>query len=336
MQEKIKISVPETVLTTLKSDCADFSVVKANGGINFNAFINDLIVNYYETFSASDISAYEKLNAALLIIPEKYREKAIDDVFKILSKSHTVSAQKEKTVTFSFKPTKSSEKAVVFIENALIKSESLSSFYRRMFSDYASKPKTEREKIIFKENYDLITESIKKSVKVLIDTKNGSVKSTSVYKIAAAKDELFNYVLSTDGFKLYTIRLANVKTVSLMKDKAEISDEDKNVFNRQIRSGAQYQIFRGENELVKVKMSDKGKFLFKKIYLYRPVPIKTEGNYYYFDCSVNQATHYFKRFGKDGIIVAPKSAADIMRDFYAAAARRCADVLSNENDKLKK
>lgn len=330
MQEKIKVSLPESVLTKLKSDCLDFLIVKESGEINFNAFINALVVNYFEAFAFSEISTYEKLDDALKIIPEKYREKVIGDVLKIVSKTQPVAVEKEKTAAFSFKPTKNSEKAVVYIENALIKNESLSSFYRRLFISYASKPKTEREKIIFKANYDLISESVKKGVKVLIDTKNGSIKSTSVYKIAAAKDELFNYVLSSDQKRLYTIRLANIRTVSLIKDKALILSDEKEIFDRQIRSGAQYPIFKGETELIKVKMSDKGRFLFKKIYLYRPAPVKIEGHYYYFDCSVNQATHYFKRFGGDGIIVAPKSAAEIMRNFYECAARKCSEAVYKE------
>ena len=54
MDEKIKISLSKNTLDVLKKDCADFKVVKENGQPNMNAFINTLIVNFYETFSASE------------------------------------------------------------------------------------------------------------------------------------------------------------------------------------------------------------------------------------------------------------------------------------------
>ena len=42
--------------------------------------------------------------------------------------------------------------------------------------------------------------------------------------------------------------------------------------------------------------TEKGKVLFERIYLYRPVPTKIEGDVYTFECSANQALYYFERF----------------------------------------
>ena len=54
MDEKIKISLSKNTLDVLKKDCVDFKIVKENGQPNMNAFINTLIVNFYEAFSASE------------------------------------------------------------------------------------------------------------------------------------------------------------------------------------------------------------------------------------------------------------------------------------------
>jgi len=108
--------------------------------------------------------------------------------------------------------------------------------------------------------------------------KGDEIKNASVYAVASSKEELYNYVLSTDGQNLYTLRLANVKSVSLLTKKAEIPEDIKQIFDRQIRCGAQYPIFKNETDLIKVILSQKGKYLFKKIYLYRPTPVKIEND----------------------------------------------------------
>ena len=77
MDEKIKISLSKNTLDVLKKDCADFKIVKENGQPNMNAFINTLIVNFYEAFSASEETLHEDVKTALSIIPDYYKEKSL-------------------------------------------------------------------------------------------------------------------------------------------------------------------------------------------------------------------------------------------------------------------
>ena len=87
MEQKIKISLSKTTLDVLKKDCEDFRIIKENGEPNFNAFINTLIVNYYESFSASEETLYEELKSAISIIPDYYKSKVFDNVIKIFNKN---------------------------------------------------------------------------------------------------------------------------------------------------------------------------------------------------------------------------------------------------------
>ena len=322
MDEKIKISIPKSVLDTLRSDCKNFNILKNDGSPNFNAFINTLILNYYETFSANEEALHDDIRKTLEFIPDRYKEDTFVNLVRIIAKKETAFITDE-TTTFSFKPTVSSEKATTFIKNVLLSSESLSSFYRRMFVSYVSKTQPQRELIIFRKNYELLLRSVKKGVRVFMMTRGGSpLSDASVYGVFSAKEELYNYVLSTDGRSLSTIRLANVKEVSLLTKSADISQETKKIFERQVRCGVQYPVFSAEPELIKVKFSEKGLFLFKKIYLYRPTPVAVDGNIYYFDCSENQAIYYFKRLGSDAVILEPKNVADAMRAFYSNTLRK--------------
>ena len=61
MEEKIKISLPKTLLELLKKDCQDFKILKDDNKTNMNLFINTLIANFYEEFSAHEEQLHEDM-----------------------------------------------------------------------------------------------------------------------------------------------------------------------------------------------------------------------------------------------------------------------------------
>ncbi len=323
MEEKIKISLAKDTLELLKKDCLDFKIVKQNGSCNFNSFVNLLIINYYETFTAKEEILYDEIRNAISVVPNCYQEKVFGDVVKLFAKQNYSTTDKHNNTTFSFKPTKVSEKAITYINQIILKEESISSFYRRMFAAYSKLTKNEREKIIHKENYDLLTKAIKKGVQVCIVMNSNEVfNNSSIFAVAPAKDELFNYVLVCSGKQNYTLRLANVHSVSLLASKKLIPDENEKLFEKQVACAVQYPMYNTDNEPIKVQLSEKGKKLFEKIYLYRPTPIKIEGDIYTFDCSAKQLTFYFERFGDSALILSPKRLGIYMRNYYHYAVKK--------------
>ena len=323
MDEKIKISISKDTLEVLQKDCADFKILKENGTPNQNAFINALVVNYYETFSASEETLHEELKSALENVPEYYREKAFLGVVKVLAKNSEDTTNKKNTVTFSFKPTKTSQKAVLHIQRILLSTESLSSFYRRMFTSYAQKTKNEREKIIHKENYDLLQKALSRNTKVCLQLHSGTIiNDVSIYSVSASKDELFNYVLGYNGKQNVTVRLASVKHVAPLPFTAFIPEENVELFKRQIVCGAQYPMYNTDNQPIRVQLTPQGKALFDKVYLYRPTPESIDGDIYTFNCSAKQILYYFERFGSEALILSPKKLGVFMRNYYHFAAKK--------------
>ena len=330
MTEKIKISVPERTYELLRKDAKDFRVLKPSGEENLNAFINRLVVNFYEEFSADDERLRESIKGALSDIPEKYAKEAFSAVMNAITKR-----EKEenlgKSVALSFKPTKLSESVTIYIENVLLKNEAISSFYRRLFIAYSKKLKNEREKIIHKQNYELLINAVKKELQVCISLDNGHVyNDVSVYAIESAKDELFNYVLCFSDKKNRTLRLAKIKTVSILAKNATIPEESQGMFNRQIACGAQYQIYSTDNEPIRVQLSTKGRELFDKIYLYRPIPMEIDGDVYIFNCSANQVLYYFERFGSEALILSPKKLGIFMRNYYYFALKKYRSIYGKD------
>ncbi|MBQ2718230.1 MAG: hypothetical protein IJF75_06500 [Clostridia bacterium] len=331
MYEKIKVSVPKSIYELLNKDAEDFRILKPNGKPNLNAFINSLIMNFYEDFSADDQELIDKINKALFGVPEKYAKTAFDGIIKAISSREKGGLDGEKSVAISFKPTKVSESVVVHIENVLLKNESLSSYYRRMFIAYAKKTKTEREKIIHKQNYELLCRAIKKEVQVCLSLESGDVfNEMSLYSITPAKDELFNYVLYYGDLKNKTVRLSKIKTVSLLAKKSEIPSKNAEMFARQVRFGAQYPIYSTDDQPIKVQLTEKGKDLFKRIYLYRPIPTEIDGDVYTFECSANQVIYYFERFGSEALILSPKRIGKFMRNYYYFALKKYRSIYGRD------
>ncbi len=330
MIEKIKITLPQSTLALLRKDCADFLFLKKDRTPNLNDFLNTLIVNYYEAFSASEEKLHDDMSKALFSVPEAYRKKALDAVLQILAKREKQQYE-GKSASLSFKPTKESERATIMIEHVLLHDESLSSYYRRLFLSYAQKSKNEREKLLCRQNHELLTHAVKKGVQVCLSLQNGTViNNASVYAVAPSKDELFNYVLSYDGEKNKTVRLAKIRTVSLLPGKANIPEDCAALFERQIACGAQYPMYATDDTPIRVQLSEKGKMLFEKIYLYRPTPTKIEGDIYTFECSANQVLYYFERFGDSALILSPKRLGISMRNYYHYAAKKYRSIYNKE------
>ena len=328
MEEKIKISIPSFTKDILLKDCANFSFYKDENTINKNLFINTLIVNYYEKFSNDEKEFHDELASVLIDNMPTYKEEVLEGIIKVLSKRNKIDNKENKTVSLSFKPTKISSKTIEYINNILITNESISSYYRRLLTSYVHKPMNERELIIFNDIYKTLLDSINKKQKVCIFLNNKVIyKDVSVYAIEASKDELFNYVLFVDSKNTnHTIRINKIRNVTLSLKKSEISEDSKALFDKQIRVGVQYPTIKGENETIIIKLTNEGKSLFKKLYLYRPVPIKIEGDLYYFDCSYQQANQYFRRFGKNAIVIAPAKLGISIKQYFKSANKEYRNI----------
>ena len=320
MLEKIKITVPKSTYEILIKDCENFNFYKSDEILNKNLFLNTLIVNYYEKFCANEENFKEKILKVINDNVDKNQNELLEQIINTIRKNENNESEK-KTETINLKPTKLSEKHILFIENNLLGNNSISAFYRNLFNSYAHIPQNYRELIIFKETYDALTQSIEKDRAVCITLNNNEViKCASVYKVESSKEELFNYVLINQKNTTMTLRLSKIKYVSLLNEKRNITDKCQMIFDRQIKYGVQYPFYTFYDEPVIVKMTDRGKDLFKRIYLYRPTPDKIEGNLYYFNCSHNQVMHYFKRFGYDAMIISPIELAESMKKYYYLAS----------------
>ena len=152
MTEKYKIYIPEDIKSRLANDAELFEFTKSDGSVNLNAFLKELLINYFEPYrerkekllntilsDLSELSSISKTDADVLadrIINTYLR----DDIS--FSRSNAVI-----TLTVSGR----SLEIINTIENNLLTDISLSQYMKDMFISYLSISRGNRERIIFKE-----------------------------------------------------------------------------------------------------------------------------------------------------------------------------------------
>ena len=307
--EKLRISIKKSVYDLLIKDASSFNILKRNGEINKNEMINRLIIFYYEEYTSSNKERLEAISRsvkAYVDLDDYDLTNLSNDILKRINALSTIKDLDDETVILSFKPTKESETIISYIIDNLINNISISSFFSMMFESYSNIVKSQRERIIFKDNYDKLIKAIHKNREVFVRLKNNIAPNFkgAIYTLEAS-EEMYNYCLFYIDNKIVTIRLANIEDVKLLTDASSIPEEVQDYMDLQVDHGIQYTFNENDLEDVVVELSENGKKLYEKIYIFRPIYYKVEGNLYYFKGSHIQILSYFKRFGKDGIIISP-------------------------------
>lgn len=320
--EKIKISLSKYTYEILTKDMENFEIVKDNGELNKNEFLNRLIINYTDTFSNESKEQIERIDTII----DRYVD--LDEIDKINLGNELVKSFRENmffhdidgtSVIVSVKPTKMSEPIITYLFDEVIQNQSISSYFREMFDSYANLTQNTRERIIFKDVFNELVKSIEKSKKVFVTLRNKDKTriTASLYHLADSKDELFNYCLFQlpSGF-LQTIRLSKIASVKILNEPASFKDENIPLLEFQAQYCIQHPVGKNDFDEVKVHLTEVGKKLYKKIYLYRPNYIRSEGDDYYFLGSHDYIFNYFIRFGRHAIIQEPLYLKKKMEDFY--------------------
>lgn len=325
--DKIKISISKYTYDILLKDMDAFLMYKVNGELNKNEFLNKLIVNYYDEYSLESKEQESIINRLI----SKYITN-IDPLDKISLSSEIASSIKdnlffsnsdEGSIIINLKPTKASIPIIDLIINKNINNKSISSYFREMFDSYVNLTQNLRERIIFKSTYENLILSLAKSKKVFITFRNEKSWpiTASLYCLKDNKEEMFNYCLFDVSGTPMTIRLAKIASIKLLNEQAYIKEDLIPLFEFQINNNIAYPIEQKDFDIVKVKLSETGLKLYKRIYLYRPNYYNIEGDIYYFRGSHAQIESYFRRFGRHAIILEPYYLKEKMKKFYKDGLR---------------
>ena len=332
-QDKINIYVPREVGELLDRDIEMFEVFKPDGvTLNRNQFLTQLIVGYYDAYARELQDKYEAIMRELSPIQtdRKTREQIASNILDQLSLPKTSKRVGRTAEHFSLKPTNKTESLIQKIRGEIEKTDYVSRYLARMLMSYSEKPFSQRERIVFKDNYDMLAACCKKLQPVYFCTagKKSIIHEVIPYMIVTGPEELYNYLLCqeenerTHQPEARAYRLNRIQGLKRSVKTVPFHDSVKQQLEVMRKQGPQYAI--NDDTEVCVRLTSKGRDMYKKIYFGRPAYIREEiqpdGCYQYYRCSHNQLVLYFRRFGAEAEIVSPETLRNSMAEFFHSAA----------------
>lgn len=317
MEEKIKINISPMTMEILSNDMEKFAFSK-NNKLQQNAFLNILINNYYQEFIKTKENQINLIDSVLQG-SNKNSKALASEIAEKLSKND-VKDLKPFSVTLNFKPSHIATSAIEYICYYCLKEYSLSEFLRMLLVSYTRLHPLTREKIIFKDFVENINQAINKRVNIIYRLKeNSSLKQGRPIVMVSSKEELFNYLILKKDNVIISVKLSNFKYISLIKESYNLSQNDLDIVEKMQFNNPSF-LYQGKEEEIHVQLTYEGERMYSSHYIHRPPYIKKDNGDYYFNCSYFQAFIYFQRFGKEAIIVSPKSLQKKLLTFYQKAA----------------
>ena len=321
MTEKYKIYIPEEMKSRLANDAELFGFLKKDGSVNLNAFLKELLVNYFDRYRERKDQLLNTILSDLNAFSSISKEDAAAIADKIIN-TYMKSTETKDTHSCAVTLTVSRRSANVMqaIENNMLAEVSLSRYLNDLFSSYLSIPRSRRERIIFQDVFDDLSTAINNNSVTTFSTTTAPdhVFTVRPYLIAASKEEQCNYILCTDNETglSRSFRISRIRALYLTGEKFS--------YDEKIRSELQKIAIRSpesatRNVDAEVRLTDRGIQKFRVILKNRPDVLRKDGNTYYFNWPKFQLEEYFKRFGEDAVIVSPEECRESMKIFYDKA-----------------
>lgn len=321
MTEKYKIYLPEEMKARLLNDAELFDFIKKDGSVNLNAFLKTLLVNYFDQYRETKANLLDTILSDLSAFSSISSEDANAIAGKIINTYMYYSEFKPgRNAAITLTVSGASLEVMRTIENNMLTQVSLSQYINDLFSAYLAISRKDREKIIFKDTFDKLNSAISKnSILTFSSTSTPELVFTiRPYLIASSKDEQCNYLLCTDHisglprtfrisriFSLYTSPNKFTPDENIKRELQEIAIRSPQTASKSVEA--------------KVYLTDRGMKNFHVITKNRPDVLRKDGNTLYFNWPKKQLEDYFKRFGKDALILAPEESHQAMKSFYKKA-----------------
>ncbi len=324
MTEKYKIYISGETRSRLENDAEFFEFIKKDTSVNLNAFLKTLLVNYFDRYRRESDELRSSIMQDLSGIPalaEQEAARLADRIVRTYIKNEP--AVKGRSTAITLTVSGASFEIIRIIENNLLRDISLSQYLRDLFYSYLSIPRNEREAIIFRDTYEDIHKALQAHRVLSFTTaaaENNTVFSAEPYLIAPSKEEQCNYLICVDraGRVARTFRISRLRSVFVTSDTFSVDPElQQELLEKSTRSPHSVSPVIHAT----VHLNKYGKKKYRSITKNRPPVSKIEGDTYYFDWPAVQLIEYFKRFGRDAVVLSPASLKEALRKHYYYALR---------------
>ena len=320
MTEKYKIYLSEDIKTRLATDAELFEFTRENGTVNLNGFLKELIVNYFDQYRNDNEEFLKSLLGELTSAKELKPRTAsalADKIIRTYINNKDSGTGKSAVITLTVSG--ASYEIIQIIENNLLKDNSLSGYIKDMFLSYLSIPRNKREEIIFKDTYESINKAISEGRQLSFSSKGHDRKViVEPYLIATSKEEQFSYLLCHDrrAKKNRSFRISRLSNVFITSN---TFTKDPKIEDELVRKGLRSPHSMSEDIHAVVKITERGRQMYTIIVKNRPYVTYIDGDEYHFDWPEMQLEDYFRRFGKDAVVIEPKSLRTKLRNYYSRA-----------------
>lgn len=287
-----------------------------------STFFNNIFTNYYQLATSSiniKVNNYRKSMISLLgddkVIINKLVDNYTKELIEIINynkvKVNSKRLNKDgKYVETKFKLNNSNFEILNNIQLHEYYKNKDRLYLNSIFEEYTKLNGFQREKIYFKNFIDLFEKATKINNCKLRITLNKTSSSKKAFSfifnplgIYTEDTKSYGYLAGTKDNEPFVIRINRIANMSLE-------------YNDKIDSS----VLLGLNDLIKemgimyiasdlkefrVKLTDKGVYIFNRTLNMRPDVTLVEGNIYTFKCSEFQFENYFFKFGKEAIVLSP-------------------------------
>ena len=321
MTEKYKIYIPEDMKYRLTNDAELFEFFKKDGSVNLNAFLKQLLVTYFDPYR----SRKEELQNTILSdldgltsISKSDANTIADKIINTYLRDNAMHSDKSSTITLTVSGR--SLDVIHTIENNLLNNTSMSQYLKDLFQSYLSIPRNDREMIIFQDTFEDLKDAIKKEQVITFSstTAPNQIFSVMPYIIAASKEEQCNYLLCCDT-RTGNPRSFRVSRINSIFPTNHSFTPDPDIIQQLKEAAIRSPQSASKNVIAQVKLTQRGVHRFHVIVKNRPDVLKIEGDVYYFNWPLRQLEEYFKRFGKDALIISPVECIESMIIFHGSA-----------------
>ena len=323
MTEKYKIYISEDTKTRLINDAELFEFTRTDGTVNLNGFLKELIVNYFEQYRKDNDELLQNMLNDLTSVKSLKSKDASELAGRIISTYiNNKDSGTGKSAVITLTVSGESYNIIRIIENNLLSDNSLSGYIKDMFLSYLSIPRNKREEIIFRPTYEAVNKAIREN-RILTFTSTNSKNQGPVrvepYLIATSKEEQFSYLLChTSQYKYmdHTFRISRLRNVFVTSD---TFIRDGKIAERLTAMGMKHPHSAASDIHAVVRMTERGKQMYKLIVKNRPSVTSIDGDRYTFDWPEMQLEDYFRRFGKEAVVIKPRSLKQRLGKYYESA-----------------
>ena len=300
IKNKKNLYVPEDIARVLENDARYFEIFKKNGKINRNLFLSKILdgLIFNNSQQVADITIGKELTNS--------------------------NCKERKTYEWAIKETEYNKIVLSeVIKMADSKGMDHADFIRKMLFLYCKEPIYRREQIVFWDQYNRLIEVCRAKSPIAMKYKwsDAGLHYVIPYSMAVGNEEMFNYLLCVEYYKAKqqtrAYRLNRIEEFRSYNMDNTIEDTVTKNLELMKKYAPQYSI--NDDVDICVRLTEEGRRNLNRVYHGRPVLYETNGDIYKFKCSQDQAFIYFRKLGKDAVIVSPEKLKKRMKDFFTKA-----------------